>query len=288
MTRKTRFILFIISICLFLVISYGVVLYALGYQYDTTLRTFLKTGAFQIESNFDGDVYVNNSFAGKTSFLNSKFSMARLLPRSYAVRLEREDFQTWTKDIRIESGRYAEYPRVVLIANEPKVESFASVSLNTILTMGFANDKLIVRGTRQAIAFDNKTASASFLPLVVADQRIASASTRIAPDRQKEIVLTPSTISIRWLTDASYQPYRNAGEQVVILKTTQKINQVLWYRDSNHLLVLSGDRLQLVEIDTRGVPNIVNFINITSPFAYDGEKNIVYFIVGKNIKRLHL
>ncbi len=158
MSRKTRWILFYSAVIIFFVLSYVMVVYALGYKYDVTSWEFVRTGSFRLVVNARAKVYVNNSLAGETSFLGDTYAKGRLLPRTYAVRLEREGYHLWEKNITIAAGYFADFPKIMLVPIELPTEPVASSSF------GFPMPDSNIRVTKgKSLAFDQHTVSIEWL-----------------------------------------------------------------------------------------------------------------------------
>ncbi|MDP3953978.1 MAG: PEGA domain-containing protein [bacterium] len=141
MTKKMRKGLLYGAFILFAVLSIITVLFSLGYNYDFVENKLVKTGSFRVATNVSGaEVYINSHLAGKTSFLTNNFSKGRLLPRTYDIRIQKENYQLWEKNITIGSGLFSDFPVIILIKDEiePALVSSASANVGpgkTIMTV---------------------------------------------------------------------------------------------------------------------------------------------------------
>lgn len=295
MKKKTRRILFYSSVIIFFIVSWLVTLFALGYKYDFVQNKFLKTGSFGIETNVGADVYINDEFAGSTSFLTKTFSKGRLLPRTYSVRLQNEQYQSWQKLIDVEAGAFTDFPRVVLIPRELKEEIIASGSLANIVSVKFdsENKRALIKDKRQTeiISLENGRkelikSQPSTTPLPPSTQETVNFIK--SPDGEKNLWFNEHEIWTAWLKDANHQPYRRAGETELITRFSQKISDVRWYKDSEHLIAGVGGALKFIEIDTRGGLNIFDFSTISGPFYYDKDIGAIFKFEGKNLVKIDL
>ena len=247
MSKRTRWILFFIAIVGFFILSYVTVVFALGYRYDITTWSFARTGSFRVVANVGADVYINDEHEGDMSFLGNTFSKSRLLPRTYGVRVVRDGYTPWHKNIQIEEGFFVDIPNIVLLPTS------------------------LVR---------EKVATSSFgFPLV--DSRVREAKGRFLTFDDHEIIVT-------WTDSTSYQPFRRAGDEAVIVRMPTHIDDVQWYRDADHFFVSSGGKLIFYEIDTRGGLNNYQLTPISGPFWYDADENAVYLMENREIVRLKL
>jgi hypothetical protein len=292
--KKTRRILLYSSILIFLIAGWLAVLYALGYQYDFVKNKFIKTGSFEIRANVGADVYINDELVGSTSFLTQTFSKGRLLPRTYSVRLQREDYQPWQKLIDVEAGAFTSFPRVVLIPRELKEEIIASSSLSGVISIKFdsQNKTALVSNKLQTeiIHLENGGKEIIKLPPSPTHRSGAEEVSKFlkSPDGIKNLWFNEHEIWISWLRDNSYQPYRKANEKELITRFSQKISDIQWYKDSEHLIADIGGVLKFIEVDNRGGLNIFDITTITGPFYYDKDTNTIFKFNGKNLIKIIL
>ena len=140
MTKQTRRIILYISILLFAIFSAITVTYSLGYKYDFIDNSWMKTGSFRVATNISGaEVYLNSKLIGETSFVTNNFSKGRFLPRIFEIRVQKDGYHSWQKNIEIKSGFFSDYPSIVLVNNDLTKETVASASVDfgSILTSGF-------------------------------------------------------------------------------------------------------------------------------------------------------
>lgn len=248
MSRKTRWILFYGAVIVFLILSYVMVVYALGYKYDFVTWQLVRTGSFRLVANTSAEVYVNDELAGTTSFLGDSYSEGRLLPRTYTVRLEREKYHSWEKKVTIVAGYFADFPKIMLLPHDLTLETVATESF------GFpAHDEEGVRATKD-----------------------------------KTLVFDEHTITVTWLTNTDYQPFHVAGDKEIIARFPQKIDDVQWYKSRNHLLVASGGILYFMEIDKRGGVNTYELTTLEGPFIYSEDDDAIYKTDGDQIVKMNI
>ena len=108
--------------------SYLTIVLSLGYRYDFRTWSFVHTGSFRVVANTGADVYVNDKRSGAMSFLGNSFSKSRLLPRIYGVRLQREGYVPWYKNIQIQEGFFTDIPKIVLLPQHLQSEVVATAS----------------------------------------------------------------------------------------------------------------------------------------------------------------
>lgn len=295
MKKKTRRILLCFSVLLFLIVSWLAVLFALGYKYDFVQNKFLKTGSFEIGTNVGADVYINDELSGSTSFLTRTFSKGRLLPRTYSVRLQNEQYQSWQKLIDVEAGAFTSFPRIVLIPREPSEEAIASSSLSGIVSIKFDSEKraaLISNKRRTEVIYleNGRKELPESPPQTTPSPASANgkANTIKSPDGEKETWFNDYEIWVSWLKDSGYQPYRKAGETELITRFSQRISGVRWHKNSDHLIADVGGILKFIEIDTRDGLNVFDISTVNEPFYYDAGMDAVFKFEGNKLVKINL
>ncbi len=305
MRRKTRRGVFFVSLLIFIILSWLTVLYALGYEYDFVQNKFLKTGSFEISANTDAQIYINDELAGTTSsFLGKSFSKSRLLPRTFAVRVQNEKYQPWQKLVDIEAGVFTDFPRVVLIPQDPAEDAIASSSLKGVTSIQFDAKQGTVAVSNglqvETLSLDNgqRVSLQPFIKSVFSltanlpGATLPAANSEInllqSPDGNKGVWFNNREVWIKWLKDTDYQPARFAGNTELVARFPQKISDIQWYKDSDHVIASVGGLLEFIEIDNRGGVNISAISIIDSPFYYDKGSDVIFKFVGNKLTRINL
>lgn len=299
MRRQTRRGFFFISLLIFIIISWLTVFYALGYKYDFVQNKFLKTGSFEISTSTEAQVYINDELAGATSFLGKSFSKSRLLPRTYTIRVQNDKYQPWQKLVNVEAGVFADFPRVVLVPQAPVEDAIASSSLKGIASIQFNAEQgtvAISNGLQvETISLDSgqRVSLRPFIKLTPSPTTTPPAANNEtdllqSPDGNKGVWFNNREVWVKWLKDTNYQPARIAGDTELVARFSQKISDIQWYKDSDHLIASIGGLLEFIEIDNRGGINIAAISIIDSPFYYDKGANVIFKFVGNKLTRINL
>lgn len=111
-TKKTRKILFFIFLSIFIIISPVVILYAQGYRFDFEKKRLIQTGDFYFKSlPKKVDVYVNNKLAKEKTPSQIKY----LLPKKYNIKITKEGFFAWEKELEINPLLVTEAKNILLM-----------------------------------------------------------------------------------------------------------------------------------------------------------------------------
>jgi len=294
MKKRVRRVIFYLSVLLFLVLSLLVAFFAMGYKYDFVENKLLKTGSFEVKTNIDAQVYVNDELAGTTSFLSDSFSKSRLLPRTYTVRVQNDEYQPWQKLVDIEAGIFTNFPQVILIHRSPVEETVATSSLSGISSIKFDADKKTaeVSNKRQmeVISLDTgqKTSPQPLTKPAASTTAKSEVNLIKSPDGNKNAWVDDRELWVEWLKDTDYQPIKKAGDSELITRFSQEISDVQWYKDSAHLIANVGGVLKFIEIDTRGGSNIFDISTVAGPFYYDKDLDAIFEFSGKNLVKIGL
>jgi hypothetical protein len=125
MSITIRRIFFIILVFVFVFIAYYLAMYAQGYKIDINpgSNKFLsssQTGTISLKTSPQkADIYLNGKLlSNKTPYL-----IKRLDPGSYQIIVTKKDYQSWQKDIRVESGMSTNFENILLAKKKPKSEN---------------------------------------------------------------------------------------------------------------------------------------------------------------------
>lgn len=296
MKKKTRRIVFIFSVAVFVILSFSVVFFALGYRYDFVQNKFLKTGSLELKTNISTEIYINEGLAGSTSFLSNSFSRGQLLPRTYSIRVQNEKYQPWHKLVKIEAGFLTSFPRIVLLPQYFSEEVVASSSIRNISIKRFEFDKgLAIIGNKQKLESVNLENGEikiikswpSLAPLV-ADSKNNQLVFADSPDGNKDAWFSGTEVWVKWIKDAGYQPLKVAGDRELVARFSQPVEGIQWFKDSEHLIASTSGILKFIEIDNRGGVNIFDISTVSGPFYYDRDQDAVFKFEENKLVRINL
>ena len=115
MTKKSRTILFIFCILLFLIIAPLTVYYSQGYRFDFTGRKVTRTGGIFLQVlPKQADIYLNGTFEKKTDFLFGSALVDNLLPKKYKIEVKKEGYLAWEKTLEIKEKEVVESKSIIL------------------------------------------------------------------------------------------------------------------------------------------------------------------------------
>lgn len=153
MTLKTRRVLSLIFIILFLLVTPAIIFYAAGYKLKKNSLALERTGIFVIDSDPEGAKILLNGQTQKTffgAFLNGQGAIStpakikNLLPGEYKLALKMPGYIGWEKKLTIEPGLTTMVNDIYLFKDSQPVK----VALDNIQSINFSPNKtkaLIIR-----------------------------------------------------------------------------------------------------------------------------------------------
>lgn len=262
LSRGFRRILLYIAVIVFAAASYALLLYAQGYSYDFERFEFVLTGALTIDSNEQAEVFIDGEVAGTTTVLAHEFNKGRLLPDTYTVRLKREGYSEWSKSVIIEEGLVTDFPHVILL---PLDEEHASAS-RAAIELAFERSFPRPTPVPDPLASPTPTPEASREVFVLENGRLSMDGRLLAtgiygyaesPDGDKLLWWTRNEVSVMWMRDTDYQPFRKFGETETVTRLSRAIVRAGFWPDSHHVAVRSDDEYRVFELDDRGGTNVI-------------------------------
>lgn len=288
MTKRAKNLILIASFLAFFVLSYFIISYAYGYQFNFASLKWVKTGGLFVKANLDGvEVYIDDRFKGKTSFFTNTFIEKNLLPENYDLKLVKEGFAAISKNIEIKSGEANQLTHIYLTnfdeindfieSSEPvkanpdyfinktdgllyrrdEDEKIEKISSESVYIKNFE-----LKVLQKEIYLASEDAKAPGVFLLSSDgnwEQIHSSSANnliLSPDNKKLAIVGQNEISVLWLKNENEPPYFEKDRKETILKTNEKIERVLWFKTSWHLIYLTENgQTHFVEIDDTGGRN---------------------------------
>ena len=107
----------------------------------------------------------------------------------------------------------------------------------------------------------------------------------ISPDNKKLVLISDYEIWILFLKEITSQPQRKAGEQLFLVRLSEKIGDCFWL-NSDYLIFNAANKIKIAEIDDRDKINIVDVAEFESPeiFWNQFDKKL-YILSGENLSQ---
>ncbi len=110
-----RKLLFFICFVLFLVFAPLIIFYSFGYRFDFEKKKFTKTGAIFIKAfPKEVEVVIDEKIKRKTDSLFGSVLLENILPKKYRVKVEKEGYFPWEKELEVMEEKVTEVKNLIL------------------------------------------------------------------------------------------------------------------------------------------------------------------------------
>jgi len=90
-------------------------MYSQGYRFDIKKFQFVETGGIYIKAfPEEAFLYIDDEYINKTSFFTRDILIQNLLPENYNIRIEKDGYHLWEKNLEIESKKVTEAKYIIL------------------------------------------------------------------------------------------------------------------------------------------------------------------------------
>jgi len=119
MKQKYRKSLFISFLIIFFVLAPVLIFRSQGYRFDFQNKKIIQTGGFYFEVlPKQASIYLNDSFLRKTDFFFNSILIENLLPKEYNVKITKDDYITWEKNLEIKEKEVTEAKNIILFPQD--------------------------------------------------------------------------------------------------------------------------------------------------------------------------
>jgi hypothetical protein len=318
MTKKTRRIIFYIFVGIFIIAVPMIIFYALGYSFDFGKRMIVATGGIYLKSEpVKAQIYVNDKFKETTTRL-----IKRLTPKIYNVKLIKEGFHSWEKDLTVQPNLVAKASNIILLPINPKISLVATSSqeyidfnvepsseqyyLSKNNLYRFKDKKLLVQNVLNYVIYKNgiiylDNVSGKIFELDLTSLKTAEFFNNVYPnlnkgkwiiseDNKKLLCQKDKSVEIVWLDDITNNSILRKKGDLDKIDFGEKISDVIWYNETDeHLIIATDNSILFTELDNRPPRNTVNFITAEKPeIKYDSSDKILYFLTQDKLYQTEL
>lgn len=228
---------------LFAALLPAVIFYADGWRYKAGFG-FVRTGGIYIGVPYaEANVQVNGEYIGRSGFLDRSFYLGDLAPATYTVRVEREGYRPWTRQLIVEEQLVTDTRALLLPIEVTPVRlvvatSSASQSTETM--------RIVPRAT-----------ITEYAALFAAT---STASSTIPVDEQEGIglFLEKGVLTARWIQENSFPPSQFCQQpsscvDSIVIENTQRVVDAHLFR-GGVVYVTEGGEVHFIEADVRPSP----------------------------------
>ena len=261
--RQRYFIGLVIAFVIFVPI---LVLYASGYRLTSDFR-IIKTGGIYIEVPLSGaSFYVDDKFEGAGSIFQKSFFIQNLRPQTYAVRIERDGYHGWRKEVSV-------YPQLITNGKAlllPEEVEFTLVTPPVLMEEEGTTTQIEASEALTKTEYDRLVASftATSTGIAAAPQGATStilyhgASTTVRELGNIGIWKDAEGLKAWWLGEVDRLPYffctsLECEHEILIAGSESSISHFDFFPDDNQFVIVAWpDGVFVTELDTRPPQNI--------------------------------
>lgn len=319
MTHKTRRIIFYLFLTAFIVLVPLIILYALGYNFDFEQKTLIASGGIYLKSYPPkADIYINDKPKGKTNRV-----VSYLVPKIYKIKVAKEEYYPWQKELIIESGLITRANNIFLVPFNPIISLMATeseahsifkeekkqnylLSKNNLYNLNNSPPSLLVSNVMNYVVARNKIIYLEYFTGQIYELNLDNLESKpifeqvfpsfnegkwiLSSDKKKLLCQKNYSMEILWLEDVVNNSIIRKKGEIEKIELGAKINQVIWHPlTDEHLIVATNDSILITELDNRPPRNTINFI--TTPFPqlkYDLKSKTLYFLSQERLYRTEL
>lgn len=278
MQRITKRIFFWILVMFFFTTTPSIILYSLGYRFNTQRGVFVFTGSLSIKSNPQNvDIYIDQQLKNKSlNRLNNTYHVGGIKPGEHLIEVKASGFSTWSKKITISSGTSTEFWNVVLKRDSYEKTAYPAEGI----------DKFFFDPGKKLIAYTKNNAEGISVDVLDLDEETSdnvfnSGDYRFTDDKKENIEWSPQSEKIiipvvkdgernYFIVDIEKKEVLNLKE----LAGAENIQKVRWDRENKDFIYyISDNDIYYLNTQNAGEKKII----ADGVVSYDLSSGFVYY-----------
>lgn len=287
MTKKTRLLLFISLIIIFLLAAPTMLFYAMGYSFDWQKKKPVITGGIYLKSfPKKAKIYLNEHPKNYTPRL-----LKRLVPGEYQIKITKDGYYSWQKKMEVKSKLVAEARNIFLFPQNQKIELVDS-SLPKDFSLQSLFEKEEFEKEEKEIFYIQKP---SYILYKINEERTAQTqlSRESLPENPAYQIIVSPNQNIAVLNEEGRLYFLNS-EKKTFEPLADNIKEAQFSDDNKKLLYFSQDEIWVYYLEdilvqpfkTTGQKELITRINqeIKQAVWYPETNEHIIFAVGEFIK----
>jgi hypothetical protein len=272
--QKIRAFLFYLAVCIFFLGLPFLLASSLGYKFNPHTLRFARAGLLVVKTSPPGaSVFINGTlFSEKTPT-----SINEVLPGTYTIRVFLEGYYPWSNEVSVEAGGVTRLEKIVLFSIRPDIKQlnkhrFLSYWVDPSKKFFYylsAEDNGLYRTTMEG-------EHAEWVAIFPAGVTLP-AEWLFAPDGEKVLCFNPHQIAVVYFDTAENGAYRN--QSFIFNYPKQTIQRAFWYSDSYHVVVVTDQKIEVIEAAAESVGVLIEPLTKKDNTAfYDSDSDVLYFV----------
>lgn len=267
-----RRFLYWVMVSLFICMAPVILLFSLGYKFDTHIKGFVRTGILSVKSSPDGaTVSVNKKIKLETTPMSIRY----VLPDTYTIRIEKQGYHPYTIASIVEASKVSEVTAVlipIILGGEILGREFEVYS--HFLSKKILGQKVILFTSTGIYGADEKLTEMKQLSLSVLPKDEGQSLQGILEINEYLIFWSNHTIYTLVIPRDDTRLYQS--EQ--IYHTDTALHSVYVGIKDRYLITHEGN--QIIAVDIMNKLNIITLVNLKSDQArvvYDEQQELLFF-----------
>jgi len=249
MRKKGNTILFFVLLLVFLVGGPFLIMYSQGYRFDVEKFMFLETGGIYIKAYpNDAFVSIDDKYENKTAAFSRDLLIQNLLPEEHNVKIEKDGFIKWEKNLLVEKKKVAEAKYIILFPNEiPFTKSIEGV----ISFFKFPNDNRLLLIKEKGLTIFNQDNNEE--TIVLSEKQMIS--------NIKDVVFSKTGKKLIIINEKGSHYLVNTDSKVIspsLIKNFNLKTKSISFDPNNDAMVFfeSNNQIYKINIDKRTTPQL--------------------------------
>ncbi|MCK9378920.1 MAG: DUF5050 domain-containing protein [Candidatus Moranbacteria bacterium] len=273
---RARRIFFWILVVFFLVTAPLMILYTIGYRYNTGRGIFVYSGSVTVKSipqRVNIKIDTDDASERKFNFLNYSYHLDGIRPGEHSIEISLPGYHTWTKKTSVHSGLSAEFWNVFLVKNEYIKETFSSPSVD---------DFFISPKNKEIALVQNKKDTNDFIVRILdtnkdlAETAFSSSEYSFSKDKRENVEWSPQGDKIIIPVEKLDLTAGASPVSKKVVADSQKVGQPNYF---------------IVDINSKESINLEDFSqkkNLQKVRWDPNSKNFIFYLSENNLYRIDL
>lgn len=272
--QRIRAVLFYLSLFTFLLGLPFILSSSLGYKFNRRTFQFTKTGMIAIKTQPQGaDVYLDNRLMNDKTPVN----INELLPGRYQIKLELKEHYPYVRGVDVSQDKVTRLEKIILFPKRPDIKQLNKEKISScwidenknIVYYVNPEDNDIYKSDLNGEHLDKV---ANFIPLLPLAKKW-----KFSWDRDKLVYFNTHQIEVISLDKNNEEHERDPA--FILDYPLDSINEIFWYSDNYHLIVVADERIDILEARPGSTPVTLVKLNKRNTYSfYDLRNDAVYFL----------
>lgn len=287
LSKRKRRVYLGVMVVIFIAVAPVLVLYSSGYRLSENF-TLIKTGGIHVSvARAGASFYLNGKFQGTGSIFQKGFFVQNLKPGTYTVRVEREGYHLWQKQLQVFPTVISE-ARALQLPKKPElipIPAFLDPESGQATTPGDFTVSLRTNPEYKELVDIFESADTGATTTIL----YKKATTTVRVDGGIGLWQDHEGVHTWWLEEKEESPYffcasqQECKREILVYSGDREISRIDFLPNDNQFIVLERrDGIYVTELDIRPLQNIQPLYDVSgAQFRIVGER--IYVLDGEDL-----